>query len=206
MSPFRRLALAAIAVGFACGAARADDEPAWTYAGTMCAYILPGPDDYAQPTVMADHRWLHLEARYNYEAQGAASIWGGYNFSVGEKVTFEGSAMLGGVFGSATGVAPGFKATLAWSKLTFYSESEYMFDTNASSDSFFYAWSELSWSLIDWCRVGLVGQRTRAYQSDREIQRGFLLGFSGEHVDFTTYVFNPDERSPTVVLALGLNF
>jgi hypothetical protein len=25
-------------------------------------------------------------------------------------------------------------------------------------------------------------------------------------VDFTAYWFNPDERSPTVVLTLGLNF
>src|SRR5882672_9341094 len=114
----------------------ADDESAWTYSASVAAYILPGPDYYAQPTVTTDHRWLHLEARYNYEALGAASVWGGYNFAVGEKVTFEGAAMLGGVFGSTTGVAPGYKATLNWTKLTFYSEGEYVFDTN-SSDSFF---------------------------------------------------------------------
>ncbi len=114
--------------------------------------------------------------------------------------------MLGAVFGDTTGVAPGYKATLAWTKLTFYSEGEYLSDTNESSDSFFYAWSELSWSVANWCRLGVVGQRTKAYQIDRDIQRGVLVGFSSEHVDFTAYWFNPDERSPTVALALGVSF
>jgi hypothetical protein len=184
----------------------ATDGKPWSYAAYGYAYILPGDEDYFQPTFTVDHDWLHLEARYNYEAFEAASIWGGYNFSVGEKVTFEGTAMLGGVFGSTTGVAPGYKATLSWTKLAFYSEGEYLFDTNTSSDSYFYAWSELSWAPADWCRFGLVGQRTRAYRSDREIQRGVLVGFSSEQVDFTAYWFNIDERSPTVVLALGVSF
>lgn len=181
-------------------------ERAWSFSASAYAYLVPGDDDYLQPTVTADWKWLHLEARHNYEALHSSSIWAGYNFSVGEKVTFEGTVMLGGVFGDTTGVAPGYKATLGWTKLAFYSEGEYLFDSNASSDSFFYAWSEVTWAPADWCRFGLAGQRTRVYQTDREIQRGFLLGFSGKHVDFTTYVFNPDERTPTVVLALGVNF
>jgi len=181
-------------------------EQPWSYYVSAYAYILPGDEDYLQPTFTVDHDWLHLEARYNYEAFEAASIWAGYNFNVGKKVTFEGTAMLGAAFGSTTGVAPGYKATLSWTKLAFYSEGEYLFDTNESSDSFFYAWSELSWAPVEWARFGLVGQRTKAYQSDRDIQRGVLVGFSSERVDFTAYWFNLDERSPTVVLALGVNF
>jgi len=184
----------------------ATDGEAWSYAAYAYAYFVPGDDDYLQPTFTVDHDWLHLEARYNYEAFEAASIWGGYNFSVGDKVTFEGTGMLGGVFGSITGVAPGYKATLSWTKLTFYSEGEYLFDTNESSDSYFYAWSELSWAPVEWCRFGLVGQRTKAYQADRDIQRGVLVGFSSERVDFNAYWFNIDDRSPTVVLALGVSF
>jgi len=199
-------AMAVFVVGGEALAQGATDEPAWTYSASVYAYLLSGPDYYAQPTFTADHNWLHLEARYNYEALGAGSLWAGYNFNVGEKVTFEATPMLGGVFGSTTGIAPGYKATLNWTKLTFYSEGEYLFDTSESSDSFFYAWSELSWSPIDWCRLGLVGQRTKVYQTDRDIQRGVLVGFSSERVDFTAYWFNIDERSPTVVLALGVSF
>ena len=49
-------------------------------------------------------------------------------------------------------------------------------------------------------------QRTKAYQTDLDIQRGFLVGFSYKKVDFTTYVFNLGWTDPTVVLAVGLNF
>ena len=211
MTTLRRTALAAAAAlvsAFAATEVPAAEpaERAWSYSAAAYAYLVPGDDDYIQPAFTADRTWLHLEARYNYEARHAGAVWAGYTFSVGEKVTFEGTAMLGGVFGDTTGVAPGYKATLGWTKLAFYSEGEYLFDTNTSSDSFFYAWSELTWAPADWFRFGLAGQRTRVYQTDREIQRGVLVGFSSEYVDFTTYVFNPDESTPTVVLALGLRF
>ena len=218
MTTLRATALLALAALLPLGAARAQAtaeapvpetegaERAWSFSVSVYGYLVPGDDDYVQPSVTADWKQLHLEARHNYEALHTESVWAGYNFSVGEKVTFEGTAMLGGVFGDTTGVAPGYKATLGWTKLAFYSEGEYLFDSNASSDSFFYAWSELTWAPADWFRFGLAGQRTRVYHTDREIQRGFLLGFSGKHVDFTTYVFNPDERTPTVVLALGVKF
>jgi hypothetical protein len=183
-----------------------EDEAAWSYSIYGYAYFVGGDDDYFQPTATADHDWLHLEARHNYEDLDTTSLWGGYNFGVGEKVTFEGTAMAGAVFGSTDGIAPAFKGTLTWSKLTLYGEAEYLFDHHEHADSFFYAWSELYWNVNDWCRLGLVGQRTRVYQTDREIQRGVLVGFAGEHVDFTTYVFNLDERSPTVVVALGVSF
>jgi hypothetical protein len=208
MTTLRVLAVIVLAV-LAGGteAAAEPDEKSWTYSASAYAYLLPGhDDDYLQPTFTADRKWLHLEARYNYEALGTGSLWAGYNFSVGDKVTFEATPMFGVAFGATTGVAPGYKATLSWTSLTLYSEGEYLFDTNESSDSFFYSWSEFSWSPIDWCRLGLVGQRTKVYQTDREIQRGLLVGFSSEQVDFTAYWFNPDERSPTVVLALGVSF
>ena len=73
-------------------------------------------------------------------------------------------------------------------------------------ESFFYNWSELTLAPLDWFRFGMVTQRTRAYQTDRDIQRGFLVGLSYKMVSFTTYVFNPDESKPTVVLAVGVTF
>jgi hypothetical protein len=218
MTTVRRLGFMAMAVLLVGGEALAQtttDEPkptkepeekAWSFSASAYAYLVPHEDDYVQPTFTADWKWLHLETRYNYEDRGAYSLWAGYNFSVGKTVTFEGSAMVGGVFGDTSGVAPGYKATLGWKQLEFYSEGEYLFDTNESADSFFYAWSEFSWAPVDWFRFGLAGQRTKVYQTDRDIQRGVLLGFSFKHVDFNTYVFNPDEPSPTVVVALALAF
>ena len=114
--------------------------------------------------------------------------------------------MLGGVFGDTTGIAPGYHGSLSWWKLELYSEGEYVADTGNSSDSFFYNWSELSLSPVEGLRFGLVTQRTRAYQSDRDVERGCLLGLSYKRVNFTAYVLNPDESKPVVVLGMGLSF
>src|SRR5262249_52068401 len=150
--------------------------------------------------------WLHLEARYNYEALDTGSVWLGYNLSGGEKLTWELTPMLGGVFGDTRGIAPGYKGSLGWWKLQLYSEGEFLIDTGDTSESFFYNWSELTLSPWDWFRFGLVTQRTRLYQTDRDIQRGVLAGISFKRLDFTTYVFNPDESKPTVVLAVSFHF
>jgi hypothetical protein len=180
-------------------------ERAWSFSASVTGYLVPDDRDYAQPTVTADRGWLHLEARYNYEALETGSVWVGYNFSVGEIITFDLTPMVGGVFGDLTGIAPGYEATLSWWKLELYSEGEYVIDTGDHSQDFFYSWSELSLAPVDWFRFGFVAQRTKAYETDFDIQRGFLIGFSVKRVDFTTYVFNPDDK-PTVVLAMSINF
>ena len=114
--------------------------------------------------------------------------------------------MLGGVFGNTTGIAPGYKGSLNWWKLELYSEGEYVFDTGNSAGSFFYSWSELSVAPVAWFRFGLVGQRTRAYQTDLDIQRGLLVGFTYKEIDFTTYAFNLDRDKPTWVFSVGIGF
>ena len=158
-----------------------------------------------QPTFTADRGWLHLEARYNYEALDTGSAWVGYNFSGGDKLAWELTPMIGGVFGDTTGVAPGYKGSLSWLKLELYSEGEYVFDTRSTSDSFFYNWSELTLAPAEWFRFGLVTQRTRVYKSDRDIQRGVLAGVSFARGSLTGYVLNPDDE-PTFVLAVVVLF
>jgi hypothetical protein len=104
------------------------------------------------------------------------------------------------------GIAPGYKGSLSWWKLSLYSEGEYVFDTGNSSHSFLYNWSELTLAPVEWFRFGLVTQRTRVYETDREIQRGVLAGFTYKKASLTAYVLNPDESQPTVAVAVGLNF
>jgi hypothetical protein len=178
----------------------------WSFSLSVFTYIVPDERDYAQPTFTADHGWLHLEARYNYEALDTASIWFGYNFSGGETLEWEFTPMLGGVFGDTTGIAPGYKGSLTWKMLELYSEGEYVFDTGNSADSFFYSWSELTLAPVDWLRFGLVMQRTRVHDADRDIQPGALVGFSYEGATLTGYILNPDEDNPTFVIAVGFSF
>jgi len=182
------------------------DEKAWSFSASATTYIVPDFQEYVQPTFTADHGWLHLETRYNYENLETGSVWVGYNFSGGKKLEWEFTPMLGGVFGNTTGIAPGYRLSLTYWKLELSSEGEFVFDTGNSEGSFFYNWSELSLSPVDWFRFGLVGQRTRAYQSSVDIQRGLLVGFSYKKIDFTTYVFNLDQGKPTWVFAVGVSF
>ena len=182
------------------------DDKAWSFSAAAYTYIVPDGRDYVQPTVTADRDGLHLEARYNYEALDSGSAWVGYNFSGGKKLAWEFTPMLGGVFGDTKGVAPGYKGSLGWWKVELYSEGEYVFDTDDSSESFFYNWSELTLSPVNWFRFGIVTQRTRAYESDRDIQRGVLVGFSFDHVDLAAYILDPDEDEPVFAFSVEVRF
>jgi hypothetical protein len=179
---------------------------AWTFSASAYTYILPESGDYVQPTFTADRGRLHLEARYNYENLETGSAFLGVAFGGGEKVTWEVTPMIGGVFGETDGITPGYKGSLGWRRLELYSEGEYVIDLGDSSASFFYNWSELTFAPAEWVRFGIVGQRTRAYQSDREIQRGLLVGFTYKRLDVAGYVFNPDDSKPIVVISVRVGF
>ena len=182
------------------------DDKAWSFSASAYTYIAHESEDYVQPTFTADRGWLHLEARFNYEALDTGSAWFGYNFSGGEKLAWEFTPMLAGVFGKTTGVAPGYKGSLNWWKLALYSEGEHVFDAGDSSDSFSYNWSELTLAPVEWFRFGLATQRTYAQQSDPEIQDGPLVGLSYKKLDLTAYFFNPNDDDRTVVIAVGVRF
>jgi hypothetical protein len=145
---------------------------------------------------------LHLEARYNYEGLDAGSAWLGYNFSGGETVEWELTPLFGVVFGTLRGVAPGYRGSVSWQRVKLYSEGEFVVDTADSSASYFYNWSELSLGLLSHLRAGVAIQHTHVYHSDREVQRGVLLGLAYERADLTGYVFNVGDQTPTVVIAL----
>jgi len=180
--------------------------PAWAFSASAYLYFPPDSQNYVQPTIRADRSWLHLEARYNYEALDTGSAWIGYNFSVGDKLKLDFTPMVGAVFGKTNGYAPGYEFTLSWRKLQLYSEGEYVFDTGDSANDFFYTWSELTLAPVDWFQFGLVVQRTKVYQTDLDIQRGLLVRFSYKKVDLSAYVFNPDTDKPTYVLAVSVSF
>jgi hypothetical protein len=178
----------------------------WAFSVTAYGYLVPDSRDYVQPTVTADHGWLHLEGRYNYENLDTGSAWVGYNFGGGDKLAWQFTPMVGGIFGDTDGVAPGYEGSLTWWKLELYSEGEYVVDTRDSSQNYFYNWSQLTLSPWEWLQVGMVTQRTLTYQTDRDLQRGLLVGLSYHALSFSTIVFNPDESKPTIVLSCGVSF
>jgi len=178
----------------------------WSFSALGSFYFVPQDVDYFSPVLMADYKSLHLEARYNYEGIDAASLWLGYNFSIGEKVKFDFTPMVGGIFGNTCGVAPGWRMALSAGKFELSSESEYVFDSRNSSDNFFYTWSELRWHVMEWMSLGVAAQRSRTFETHLDVQRGLLAGFTFKDVDFTFYVFNLGWEDPTFVVSVGINF
>jgi len=77
----------------------------WSGRGSTAFYAFPDAKNYLQPRAAADRDALHLEMRYNYEAQNS---------------------------------------DLAWKRLEFYTEGEYVIDVIHPSDRFIYSWSETS--------------------------------------------------------------
>jgi hypothetical protein len=178
----------------------------WKVALVVDGYLLPDRDDYVDPTVSADHGRLHLEGRYNYENLRTGSLWIGYNISAGRKLVFHLTPMIGGIFGRTTGIAPGFEASLEYKKVKASLSNEYVFDTTHKSGNFYYSWPELTYSPRDWFRVGLVAQRTKAFQTKLDTQRGFLVGLAYKKAEFTNYIFNVGWTEPSLVLEVGWSF
>ena len=178
---------------------------AWAFTASVYGYLVPDSPDFLQPTVTADHHWLHLEARYNYEHVHTGSLWVGYNLGVGSKVTLDFTPMFGVVFGELNGVAPGGELTVSWWKIELSSQSEYVFDFADRSEDFFYNWSQLGVLPVDWLQLGLVVQRTRLFDTGRDIERGFFASVTYKWFDTGVYIFNPDD-TPTIVLSVGASF
>jgi hypothetical protein len=209
------LALAALLALPAAGVAQEESEPAaaegeeapgWEFNASVYGYFPPEDTDYAQPTVTADRGALHLEGRYNYEGPRVASMWVGWNFGVGEKLRVDGTLMAGGVFGDTRGWAPGYKLSISYWNLVLYSEGEYVVDMNDADNDFFYTWSQLGYSPLEWLEVGIVTQRTRAYRTGLDIQRGLFAGVTWKRLTLSTYIFNIGWETPTVVASVSLDF
>jgi hypothetical protein len=178
----------------------------WEISLTVDGYLPPNEDGYVSPIVAADHGWLHLEGRYNYENLRTGSFWAGYNFSTGKKWVFEITPMIGGLFGRSTGIAPGCEASLSYKRVTLSITNEYVFDTNKKAGNFYYGEPELSYRLTDWLRVGVAAQHTKAFQTKLDVQRGLLVGLKHKRAEFTVYEYDLGWTTPTVVLELGWTF
>ncbi len=181
--------------------------PSWAYSVTGSYYSFHNQSDFVLAVAIAERGPLHLEARYNYEAQDSGSLFTGWKFSGGDKLAYELTPIMGVVFGQKEGIAPGFEASIGYGIVDFYTETEYVLDLEVRQDSFTYSWNELGFSPLEWLRFGLVGQRTMTYQSDRDIQRGLFAQLISGKATLGFYIFNPDDSgNQFTVFSLGAKF
>lgn len=186
--------------------APAQESPAWSFSALAYGYVVPDEDFFVMPLFYADRQRLHLEMRYNYEAHETASLWAGYRFTKEGRWSLDVVPMLGGVVGEVDGLAPGVELTLGRHRVELYTESEYLLDFEDESNNFFYTWSELYYLPTESLRLGLVGQRTRSFQTEVEVNRGFFAGAVLEQFDFTVYMLNLGWDEPTWIFAAAVYF
>lgn len=182
------------------------EEDLWEFSASLYGYAVRDGRDYMGLTLIADRDWLHLEGRYNYENFDTVSLWIGYNFSVGETVTLDATPMLGGIVGDTDGIAPGYEITLGWKWFELYTEGEFVFDLNTSDDNYFYSWSELTVSPVDWFYGGLAAQRTKLRDEDGEVSLGPMIGFAYKWAELSLYWFEPGNDDQIVATAFTVYF
>jgi hypothetical protein len=158
------------------------------------------------PIITADKGHLHLEKRYNYESLKTASIWIGYNFYGGSNFNYIITPMIGGLFGRIDGVAGGLEITLNYYEFQFFSEMEYVFDFESSENNFFYNWTDLTYSPLDWLWCGLSTQRTKVYQLNSYFQWGPFAGVGYDNFQLTGYFYNPGSDDYYFILTLAYEF
>lgn len=158
------------------------------------------------PIIQANKSNLHLEARYNYEDLKTASGWVGYNFFGGEEFEYFITPMIGGVVGRTDGIAPGLEFTFSYLEFELYSESEYLFDFESSDYNFFYNWTDLTYSPLDWLWFGISGQITKVNETELETDRGLILGGAYKNFEISGYFYNPFTDDDFFMIALAIDF
>jgi len=196
-----------MALALRCSAASAaESDPPVTGSITGYYYAMRDQSDYGVGVASLNRGALHLEARYNYEAQRSGSIFAGWNLAGGENVAFQITPLIGALFGETHGVVPGVEAAVAYRNVDAYIEAEYVYDRGNHSDSYFYAWSEIGWKPVQWLRVGLAGQRSHEIENGRDLQRGAFIQLILDKVTLGLYGFNPDSGSRYLIVSLGAQF
>jgi hypothetical protein len=178
----------------------------WSFETDIYYYILPGEKNTTTLLAYADHKALHLEARYNYEDVKSASVFGGYRFEAGRKLKWSLTPIIGFVVGNTDGIVPGFEGSLRWKKFDFYSESEYVFNFDGKENNFFYTWTELAISAFRNFRTGISANKTRLFQSDLEIQKGIFTQYSFWKLTAGVHYFNPFSDEEYVIATLSIEF
>lgn len=178
----------------------------WNFSAWAEMFIIPGDEDFFNPTFYARHNTLHLEARYNYEDRHTASLWAGHQFKFGNPVEFVLIPMGGVVFGNTNGLAPGLEIEIAYKKFDFYLESEYVFDFASSENNFFYNYSELAIRPLEFLRTGIMTQRTRVLRSSRELERGVFAEYYLGKFRAGIFYFNPFASDNFWIASFSVDF
>lgn len=188
------------------GARPPEPPPKWV--ASLSTYYIEPPyqSGYLSAVATADKGPLHLEAHWAYEARDTLSLFVGKTFPVAGDISGTITPRVGVAGGDEQGVIPALNLALEWSKLSFYTDFEYMIGLSSDTSDFFYSWTELSWAFSERISAGLVGQRTHTYDQELEVDHGLMFSMALGRVRATGYFFNLDQEDPYFMLAVGAGF
>jgi len=178
----------------------------WNFSAWAELFIIPDEKDIFNPTFYARHKSLHLEGRYNYEDRNTVSTWVGRKFEFGKPVEFVFVPMAGIILGNTNGMAPGVEMEIAYRKLDFYAESEYVIDFESNENNFFYMYSELAIRPIEPLRTGIITQRTKLVQTGREVQRGLFAEYYFKRLRAGVFYFSPFSSGNFWIASASIDF
>lgn len=187
----------------AAGKEEAPSAPTWEFSLTAYPTFVRDGENYTSAIALANRGALHLEARYSHEAKNARSAFVGWTFSGGDRLTWEITPLIGGVWGPLDALVPGVELGLGYGRFDFYLEGEYVDD---GDEPYTYAWSELGFSPRDWLRLGIAAQRTNIFGGERDIQRGPFAQLSWDRFTVGGYWFNPGSDEQVVITSVGVSF
>jgi len=156
------------------------------------SFLGAGANSLVAPVAHYQHKskW-YAEARYNYEDINTFSLYAGRTFSAQHDFSWSLTPMIGGMTGKMKGGSFGLNSECSFKKFGFSSQAQYSMSSQTQLDNFFYNWSELYYSPVDWVYTGIAVQHTRLYASNSLVDPGILLGFSYNQWSFPLYSFNP---------------
>ncbi len=186
------------------------EAPAWKPAFYLDGYYQRDAQAFLVPTVFLDRDRLHLEARYNYEDWDTASLWAGWGFTFGGEERYAKLVpMVGAVFGTTNGVAPGLEIDAAWGRVVYWLELEYVFDLQDSAANFLATWSELYFKAADWFWLGASVQRLKVVASPTEVDVGPMIGFGQPGApgwSVSLYAYGLTRSEPLFLSTLAVQF
>jgi hypothetical protein len=170
-------------------------------------YFFPGSTNNSLTLIgYIDYKSFHLEPRYNYEGENTGSVFAGWKFEAEGKFSLTATPMIGFVFGSLKGFAPGIELELSYKAFDFYTENEYVIDQAGKEFNYFYTWTELGYSPFEKFRTGISAQRTRLYETGLDIQRGVFAEYSFWKLTAGVHYFNPFSTEYFFIGSLNFEF
>jgi len=184
-------------------------EP-WHFSVSQYYYFTSDNNSFML-TGCAEHKKLHMEARYNYEDNNTLSTFAGWTFEGGKKIQFDIKPMIGILGGNTKGFAPALETQITYKIFDFYAESEYVINMNGKNEkennsNYFYAWRELAVTPIKCLRTGITGQRTHLWNTKTSVQRGIFAEYSFWKFTSGFYYFTHSASGNFAIVSLNVNF